>query len=52
VFDILMLRLRSNKHKLNLGIIDHEFIIDHPVADVAEARFQAIQFSVQLIYLP
>ena len=24
----------------SVGIIDHEFVIDHPATDVTEARFQ------------
>ena len=35
----MKLSLRSNEHKLSLRIINHEFIIDHLVTDVAEASF-------------
>ena len=37
---------RPNEHKLCLGVIHHEFIIDHPVADVRESRFHCCNGGV------
>ena len=42
----MLLRLRPNEHKLSLGIIDHEFVIDHPATGVTEACFNCCNGSV------
>ena len=38
--------MRPSNFELSLGIIDHEFVIDHPATDVTEARFHCCNGGV------